>query len=117
MPDKVDSIFCASAIVFTGEVFHMNTMLMSGIDTADPIELGGLEAHALRSELFVERHGRRADADDGAVLRRDVEDLVDGEEAAGAGHVLRHDIRLSRNMPADMAGEQAPAGVVAAAGG
>ena len=70
MPDSVASVFCASANVFTGDVFHMNTMLIERVDAPDPVELGGLEAHALRAELLVERHGRRADADDGAVLRR-----------------------------------------------
>ena len=37
MPDSVDSIFSASAMVFTGEVFHMNTMLMS--ESVRPIQL------------------------------------------------------------------------------
>src|SRR5262249_26276752 len=61
------------------------------------------------------RDGRRADADDGAVLGRNVEDRVHRQEAAGTGLVLRHDRGLSRNMLAEMAGEQPPEGVIAAA--
>src|SRR5262249_57407527 len=68
------------------------------------------------AELRVERNGRRADADDGAVLGRDVKDRVHRQEAAGAGLVLRHDRGLSGNVLAEMAGEQPPEGVVAAAG-
>ena len=86
------------------------------VEPADPIELGGLEAHALGAELLVERDRRRADADDGAVLGRDVEDRVHRQEAAGAGLVLRHDRGLSRDVLAEMAGEQPSEGVVAAAG-
>src|SRR5262249_23186425 len=37
------------------------------------------------------------------------------QEAAGTGLVLRHDRGLSRNMLAEMAGEQPPEGVIAAA--
>ena len=37
MPDSVASVFSASAMVFTGEVFHMNTMLMS--ESVRPIQL------------------------------------------------------------------------------
>src|SRR5262249_15637577 len=86
------------------------------IDAADPIELGGLEAYALSAELLVERDGRRADADDGAVLWSGGVDRVLRPEAAGAGLVLRHDRGLSGNVLAEMAPKQPPESVVAAAG-
>ena len=86
------------------------------IDAADPVELGGLEAHALGAELLVERNGRRADADDGAVLGGDVEDRIHRQEAAGAGLVLGHDGRLSGDVPAKMARKKPPQGIVAATG-
>src|SRR4029453_5163104 len=86
-----------------------------GIEAPDPVELGGLEAHALGAELLVERGGRCTDADHGAVLGRDVENRIHGKEAAGAGLVLRDNGGLSRDMLADMPGDEPSQGIVAAA--
>src|SRR6185503_16360365 len=84
------------------------------VDAADPIEFGGLEAHALGAELLVERRGRRADADYRAVLRRDAVDVGERQEGAGARPVLRHDAGIAGDVLAEMAGEEARVEVVAA---
>ena len=52
----------------------------------------------------------------GAVLRRDVVEIIGELERARARHVLHHDRRIARDMPAEMAGEDAGVGVIAAAG-
>ena len=66
-------------------------------------------------EDVVEIDGLIQHPDDGAVLRRDIVEIIGRADAAGAGHVLRHDVRLARQEPADMPGDQAAVGVVAAA--
>src|SRR5262249_19541064 len=55
-------------------------------------------------------------ADDGAVLGRDVVEKIGGAQAAGAGHVLRDDRRIARDVPAEVARDHASVGVVAAPG-
>ena len=48
----------------------------------------------------------RDQPDRGAVLRRDVVDVVHGDEAAGAGHVLDDDGGIAGQVPAEMTGHQ-----------
>ena len=60
---------------------------------------------------------RRENADSGAVLRRDVVEIIDQLERARARHVLRHDLRIAGNMAAEIARQRAAIEVVAAAGG
>src|SRR6266550_7215280 len=116
VPDSVAWNFWASARVLTGEVFHMNTTLTS--ESRRPIQLSSAVLKRTPCVPSFSSSGMvgRADADDGAVLGRDIEDRVHREEAAGAGLVLRHDRRLSRNVLAEMTGEEPPQCVVAAAG-
>ena len=71
-----------------GEGFHRRRLpqehhVDQGIEASDPVELRGLEAHALRPELLVETYGGSGDAEDGAVLGIDGENLVRCEETAG----------------------------------
>jgi len=73
--------------------------------------------HGRIAERLLERRRLNDDAKRGAVLRGDLVDVVRGLEAAGAGHVLRHDGRLSGNVLAEMARDQAAVEIVAAAGG
>src|SRR6266850_493831 len=86
------------------------------IGAADPAELGGLEANALRSKLLVERNGGRADGKHRAILGRDAVDGVDRQEAAGARLVLGDDVRLAGNMLPDMAGDDPRPDVIGATG-
>ena len=62
------------------------------------------------------RHAAAEHADGRAVLGRDVVEVVRGLERARARHVLHHDGRIAGDVLADMAGENAGIGVVAAAG-
>ena len=59
-------------------------------DRAEPLHLGGVELHAGDADGLHGREGVGDHADIGAVLRRDVVEVVDHPHAAGAGHVLRH---------------------------
>jgi len=53
--------------------------------------------------------------DRGAVLGRDRVEVVGGAQAAGARHVLHHDIGIARDVAAEMARQQARDDVVTAA--
>jgi hypothetical protein len=57
------------------------------------------------------------DPERGAVLGRDLVEIVRGLEAAGARHVLRDQRRLSRNVLAQVARHHAAVEIVAAARG
>ena len=52
----------------------------------------------------------------GAVLRRDLEEIGGGLHARRARHIGRHNRRIARNVPAEMAGQQAAIEVIGAAG-
>ena len=94
MPDSFDSIFCASAKVFTGEVCQRNTMFTS--ESTRPIQFNSavLKRTPCVPSFSSSADGRRADADRGAVLGSDIVHVRQREEAAGARHVLRHDVGL-----------------------
>ena len=82
---------------------------------AEPGDPGGVEARF--------RHARDRGAGDalvgnrnrGAVLGRNIVDVVGRHQSAGAGHVLRHHRGLAGQVPADMAGHRAAEQVVGAA--
>ncbi len=66
------------------------------------------------AQLAVERGGRCADPDDGAVLGRDVGDMAECQERAGARLVLRHHGGIARNVLTNVAREQPRIDVVGA---
>src|SRR5262249_30508728 len=85
---------------------------------ADPRELHGLEAR-LRLLAVEERRRRHAAIDqavDGAVLGRDVVEVVGGADAAAADHVLHHDVGIAGHIFGHVARDQPAVLVVAAAG-
>jgi hypothetical protein len=82
---------------------------------ADPIELGGIGVKPGRPEDLIEMNGLIRHSNDGAVFRRNIVEIVGRANAAGTRHVLRHDTWLAGEEPADMPGDQAAVGVVAAA--
>jgi hypothetical protein len=53
--------------------------------------------------------------DGGAIVRRDIGEIVGGVDAAGAWHVARDDRRFARNEAADVARQQPRAEVVVVA--
>src|SRR5262249_21237307 len=62
-----------------------------------------------------ERHVARERADGGAVLGREVVEIIDRAQAAGARHVLHDHARIAGNEPAEMARQEPRIGVVTAA--
>ena len=84
-------------------------------DAAEPGELGAVELGAGRRQQRRRRDGAAERADGGAVLRRHRIDELRGAQAAGAGHVLRHDIGVSGDVLAEMARQQPAVEIVAAA--
>ena len=83
---------------------------------ADPIEPGRVEARAARTHDRSKRRPGRHDRHRRAVLGRDIVMLIGGDEAAGARHVLRHDVRPAGQMLANVAGDHPAPEVEAAAG-
>jgi hypothetical protein len=83
---------------------------------ADPGELAGIEPsrarvqHRARGDLRIDR------PDDGAVPRRDGEDVVGDLERQRPRHILRHDIGIAGDVPRPMRRNGAGEQVVAAAG-
>ena len=74
------------------------------------IELDTRIAHDLALRQIV---GQRPEI--GAVLRRLLKQMVGHLHTAGADHVLHHDVRIARNMLADMTACQPRIGVILAA--
>ena len=68
------------------------------------------------TQRVLDRRRLRNDADRRAVLGRGGEQVVGGAQAAAAGHGLRDDGRLARDVPAEEARDQAAVIVVGAAG-
>ena len=88
-----------------------------GVDAADPVELdrivlgvGGI------AEQRLERNAALRCADMQAVLGRDIGDVVGHDQAAAARHVAHDHLRLTRQVAAEIFGEQPRVEVVAAAG-
>src|SRR5436190_16769623 len=92
-----------------------NTDIGFGGRRAEPAQLERIEAGAFLSGDWPERRVAGDNADHGAVLRCGGVDMRGGGEAAGAGHVLRHDRRIAWQMLADMARNRAAPQVIAAA--
>ena len=106
-----------SAKVFTGVVCQATPVWYSR--SALPIQRKCVGSNRVRSG---ETSGWVATselmpADHRAVTRRHVVEVVGGDQRARARHVLHHDGRVARNMPAQMLGHQPGIAVVAAARG
>src|SRR5207253_192079 len=83
-------------------------------DAAEPGEPGAVERRGGGGQ---ERRGRDSAAEGserGAVLGRNRIDVLRGAQAAGTGHVLRHDRRPARDVLADVAGNEPAIEVIAA---
>jgi hypothetical protein len=85
-------------------------------DAAEPGEFGAVEGRAAFQQR-IDAGGAGEGAERGAVLRRRGVDEIRRAQAAGAGHVLRHDGRIAGDVLAHVAGEMAGVEVVAAADG
>ena len=85
------------------------------VGAADPVELGRVELRALVAEQRIEAGAAADDAEGRAVLGADIVEPVGEPQAAGALHVLRHDVRIAGNVLAHVAREHARIEVVAAA--
>ena len=89
-----------------------------GIDVneaSEPAEPAQVELHALTTGDLVHHLRLVKEADDGAVLRGRIEDVIGGDETAAARHVLNDNNRSARNVPADVARHEASGGVKATA--
>ena len=104
----------ASFMVLTGEVPHVTVTLMLGDTRPIQFSFSVLKRTPAVCSASIEREmGWRSQRE--AVLGRDIIDVVRGQDAAGARHVLRRHGRLAGNMIADMAGDQPAEQVIAAA--
>jgi len=83
---------------------------------AEPDELARIELDVgIVRDQSDQRHIAAEQTDCGAVLGRDRVEVVGGAQAAGARHVLHHDIGIARNVAAEIARQQARDDVVTAA--
>ena len=92
-------------------------MLLLRGDAADIGELRRVVLHGGIGERLLERGGFYHDPERGAVLGRDLVEIIGGLEAAGARHVLRDQGRLSGDVLAQVARHHAAVEIVAAARG
>jgi len=85
-------------------------------DAADPCEFGGIEALALSAaEQPLHRQSAIEGADDGAVLGREIVDVIGGFDRPGPGHVLRYDRGIAGDVLAHVARKHAGIEIVTAA--
>jgi len=85
-------------------------------DRPQPRKFRGVELNARQAGGLRGREGILAHSDIGAVTRRLDIEVVLHLEAARAGHILRDDARVARNVPPDMLGHQPGLQIVFAAG-
>ena len=76
------------------------------VRAAEPVELARIELNAAAAQNSLEGHAAIDDANDGAVLGGHIVDLVGRDQAAGAGHVLRHNQGLPGDVAPHVAGDQ-----------
>ena len=86
-------------------------------DAADPGVAARVVLRRAAADQRLHRHAAADHADRGAVLGRDVVEEIREPQAAGAGHVLRHDVGIAGDVLAHVAREHARIEVVVAAGG
>ena len=103
-------------MLLTPVVCHTAMVSTTGAIEPSQLHLAGVELHAWISHRLQRREGILDHSDDGAVLRRDVVEIVEHLQPAGAGHVLRHDARIAGDVLADVASHQPRLDVVLAAG-
>src|SRR5262245_36931271 len=82
---------------------------------ADPLHLAHIEPHARVAEQDLARDWTLHGSDHGAVLRRNLVDIVRGDDGTGAWSVLHDDRRLTRNMPCQVTSDGARGEIIAAA--
>ena len=86
-----------------------------GGHAADIGEFGRLVLHARGLERLFQHHGLGHHRERGAVLGRDIVEIIRRPQAAGARHGLHHDERIARDVPPHVVREQARVEIVAAA--
>ena len=79
-------------------------------------EIGDFRARAVEPEQDAQQHLPGTDEHGGAVARHALRIIVHGDDAAGAGHVLYHHVRLAFEMAGQPVGDDAAVEVGAAAG-
>ena len=82
---------------------------------ADPAKLPGIEHGLAAANQRLHGHAARESAEISAVLWRDIEQIVRHGQAAGAGHVLRHDGGIARHVPAHETRQRAGVDVISTA--
>ena len=105
-----------SSSEFTGTLCQSKRHSRFDAGRAQPVELGGVEARFFHAEQWRQRRAVLNESDHAAVARGGAEQIIHGNQAAGAWHVLHHDRRIAGNMSADIAADRSGEGVVAAAG-
>ena len=111
VPATMTSWVIASAIVLIPDVYQVCSTCAFETEPADPDEFADIVTDARRVENLADGGGLRDHADDSAVARRDIIEIIGGDEAARARHVLHDDCRLPGQMRAEKAREQPPVGV------
>src|SRR5262249_18709572 len=91
--------------------------VIAGGDAANVGEFRGVVLNGGILPRLVERGRLDNDAERRSILRRKLVEIIGRLEAARARHVLRDDRRLPGNMLAEMARDQTPVEIVAAACG
>ncbi len=87
------------------------------LGASDPVELHGIEADVRDLHHRRRRHRARRHPDHGAVARRDVEDVVGGDQRSRARHVLDDDVRVAGDVAWQMSRQKPRPHVVVAAAG
>ena len=91
--------------VLTGEVCQVTQAETSLVTLPSQVNLVPSNCAVAGVSSGVVGDGAAEGAEGGAVLRRDRIDVLRGAQAAGAGHVLRHDRGAARDVLADVARE------------
>ena len=84
---------------------------------ADPVEFPQIELCFLSADELLDVDAIVRQHDDEPVRLRHAVDVIDCRHGSGAGHVLHHDFRISRNVFPPVPRDQSPPGVVEVAGG
>src|SRR5262249_31018298 len=84
-------------------------------DAADPGVAPRIELACFRAEQRLHRYAAAYHSERGAVLARDIVEGIGRRQAAGAGHVRRHDGGIAWDVLPDVTGNKAAAEVVVAA--
>ena len=100
----------------TGAPSNRDADAVGQFGAAQPIELDRIETHPFLLEQGIVRKIAADHADHAAVLRRRVEQMVGRDDLPAAGHILRNDGGIARDIFTQIAGDNAGPLVVIAAG-